>query len=218
MQNYKGEPFNVTLLKNIDCKNLDLKAHIQKQFDEYSTLLNGRKISGFKIFVDQVKIFLEKYNKVNNEKITLNHFFELFPANTKCIRIIRNDKVKQAVSLYKARYYWKWSKVNALKTRVENTPFVFSQIDKCMQEIRNYEKEITEILKKFFTSFIILEYETYSQDLISTIKKISKHLGVGIGSINTSVNDQIQRDWDSKKLYFMFYLMKGLNRLRRILT
>lgn len=202
------EPFHTDTLDTIEYLDLDISLYIQEVFNQYSYCADSEKISGFKIFIHQAEKFVKKYNSINNTDLTVGDFFGFFPKNTKCIRLIRKSNIHQAISLYKARYTKVFLKKTNSKTKELNVPFDFLKIQECLKEIECVEEKTSELLSTFFVPQLTLEYETYTRDIVSTVKKISAYLGVERNAPTEKTDLFIQRDANTQKMYIKFCLFQ----------
>jgi len=219
------EIFHPYLIQKINLKRVSLKDIITKQINKTSYINNELKIQCFKLFPAHITYLLNKYNNENNTRKNLNDFFDCLNSNTLYIRIERKDKIRQAVSSYKAEKTGIWisnknykMSIGHLLRRMKNVFFEnplslnYDNINYILDDLKSQEEAISNIIDKRSLPHLNLEYEAFSKNLHKTIKGVSRFLDIKTPKINTSTDLEIQRNSNSEKLYKK-YVRKKLNHL-----
>ncbi|MBW2998558.1 hypothetical protein KY321_03380 [Candidatus Woesearchaeota archaeon] len=211
------EAFHFEINPSPKLKNLDLKKFVKNTFEKHSLINNGVKISGFKVIMEQVIALLNEYNKINKTNYSLNDFFSFFPKDLKIIRIIRKNKLQQAISLYKANKnnLWLNQKRNYTSAKVN---FNYFSIRSTLIVLNKESKFECQVIKKNFKNYLTICYEELCENFKSTLKNTSKYLNIEINKINSNPDLFIQRNKNSKYLYNKFISIKKKSFIDKLLT
>ncbi len=154
---------------------------------EKSTTLNG--VCGTKLHSYEIPTLLEKIaaeNLVNTQSIeTVRGKIEARFPNPKYIRVLRKNKIRQAISLYKAlssKLWWEFTEQPPMYQQIEtpntNFEYNFEKIRECLVLV---QKDDT-VWEHFFTynqiEPLVVYYEDFITDHVEGTKKILAYLGL----------------------------------------
>jgi LPS sulfotransferase NodH len=106
----------------------------------------------------------------------------LFP-NPVFVRIVRRDRDRQAVSLWRAQHSDVWSVAQDDETRPDDSaaPYSFEGIEGCRRSIEVGEACWTGLLRRARADSLIVEYEQLTADFARTIAAVARHVRPGVG-------------------------------------
>ncbi len=168
----------------------DYDAYLKKVIED-KTGKNG--VFGVKMMGGDLRFFIQKIRETAPNTPLPEAMACYFP-NLKHIWLTRRNKVRQAVSFYKAIKTWEWRSTDQ-KAAVE-IDYDFAMIDLLVQEIVMREA----IWQEYFTECGVvpfaLTYEDYVEDQEGTIRAILDYLGI-TPPANMSIQVALRKQADS---------------------
>ncbi|MCL4878167.1 MAG: sulfotransferase [Anaerolineae bacterium] len=155
--------------------NLDIT-----DYDAYLRRVIGDKVGangvfGVKIMGGDLRFFIEKICETVPQTALQEALARYFP-RLRHVWLTRRNKVRQAVSFYKAIKTWEWRSSDQ-KSKVDLT-YDFEYIDRLVQEIVLREA----IWQEYFTECGIvplsLTYEDYVEDQEGTVRAVLEYIGI----------------------------------------
>ncbi len=161
---------------DLDWNKKDLGKFIKEILDSGGTP-NG--VSGFKLHWPHLENLVSAVHRVKRYRgVSVWNATSYFP-RMKYIYLVRNDKVRQAVSAIKVSQTGLWRlKKGQEKTSLRVPSFHFWRIFSAVAEFRRQERAWEKFFLKNGISPLKIEYEEYTEDYRSTVVRILDYLGV----------------------------------------
>lgn len=97
--------------------------------------------------------------------------------DARAVHLIRQDKVAQAVSLYRAEHTGVWGRGVNEAPEASDLAYDSVYITRRVHKFRTEERWWSRWLQQHSVPHITLTYETYTADLATTWRRLSEHLG-----------------------------------------
>lgn len=161
----------------------------------------SNEVFGFKVMGWYLEDFLMRLKAISggSDRAVLERHF---PRLT-CVRIVRRNKLRQAISKAKALQsgLWKVQEGNMARARAE---YDHALIDRCMQETRNDEA----VWDAFFTDHRIVPHVVHYEDLCEkyeeTVRSTLRAMGVKISCLSPirpatiRQSDAVSLEWEAR--------------------
>ena len=156
-------------------------------FLEYATIIRQERttpngVFGTKLIAgDILNEFIDilKHNTPNASTATAYQILNNFFPNLTFIRLIRQDRIRQAISLYRAEATGIWHNTGKQATQPE-IPYDYQSIRSRYERINAIEAEWDQFFTQNQLSPLTISYETFIQTPIQTTQQILTHLGLSI--------------------------------------
>jgi LPS sulfotransferase NodH len=159
------------------------KQYVEKVI-QGSTSVNG--VFGTKVHADQLSVLLEKI-KAEGKIVTVSDGETLarrFP-NLRYILLTRENKIRQAISLYRAReskVWWEFEKMPPMYKQIEvpaqDPPFDAAAIKKYLAYIERGNELWAAFFKRNDITPLTLTYEELTNDLTGSVRRMLEYLKI----------------------------------------
>ena len=223
-----GKP-NEYLLHSQWWKDVGINAYIKMVSKEK----RSNNVVGIKFMWFSFQRILDKIERGFKTADREYKIFEKIIPYSKYIYLTRRDKVRQAISYYKASKTGVWfdkkSEINEKEKRtntMNRLKFNFFSIEFFLQTNLNYENEWIKYFQRNSITPLNISYEELDNDFNKTIIKALKYIGVDTGWQNVSIKSELERlsdntteDW-CKRYYkwrkFFWWTIPIINKVCKI--
>ena len=158
-------------------------------FPEYATIIRQERttpnrVFGTKLIAGEIlNEFLEvlRQNTPHSAQMTAHQLLHHFFPNLTFIRLIRQDRIRQAISLYRAEATGIWHNTGKQATQPE-IPYDYRAIRTRLDRINTIEAAWDAFFRQNQLTPLTLTYETFIQTPVQTTQTILSHLGLSLPS------------------------------------